>query len=108
VGAGKAPENQARAAGENRSKTVGIELSLGARISKPERAKQFLRCHVSMRLKDAAPGFEQACVVGGRASDPLPERHDLAVEIVELAARSPLVSLQRQLAMGHVWRKIAV
>src|SRR5882672_8237894 len=28
VGAAKAPENQARAAGENRSKTAGMEISL--------------------------------------------------------------------------------
>src|SRR2546428_9022712 len=68
VGAAKAPENQARAAGENRSRTVGIDLSLGARISKPERAKQFLRRQVPMGLKDAAPGIEQARVVWGRAA----------------------------------------
>src|SRR2546428_12518957 len=46
VGAAKAPENQARAAGENRSRTVGIDLRLGARISKPERANQFPRRQV--------------------------------------------------------------
>jgi hypothetical protein len=38
VGAAKAPENQARAAGENRSRPVGIGFSLLPRVrrSKPE------------------------------------------------------------------------
>src|ERR1700737_615558 len=53
VGAGKAPENQARAAGENRSRTVGIGLSLFTRCpaSKPELLQRFLGAQV-------APGGE--------------------------------------------------
>src|SRR5260370_13293874 len=49
VGAGKAPENQARAAGENRSRTVGIGLSLLPRVgaSKPEVAQQLLGAQVT-------------------------------------------------------------
>jgi len=88
VGVGKAPENQARAAGENRSRTVvmGLSLLTSSRRSKPERAKQFLRRHMTMRLKDSAPAVEQAGVVGGRAADPLAERHDLTVQVFELAA----------------------
>ena len=88
VGVGKAPENQARAAGENRSRTVVMRLSLltSSGRSKPERAKQFLRRHMLMRLKDSAPTVEQAGVVRGRAADPLAERHDLTVQVFELAA----------------------
>src|SRR3989441_2781556 len=109
VGAGKAPENQARAAGENRSRTVGIGLSLlpSACRSKLERAKQLLRSQMTLGLKDAAPGIEQAGVVGGRAADPLAERHDLPVEIFQLAARSALEALQRRGAIGTVRWEIA-
>src|ERR1700694_6091992 len=65
VGAGKAPENQARAAGENRSRTVGIGFSLlpWSTQSKPELLEQLLWGLVLVRCKDLTRGLEQARVV---------------------------------------------
>src|SRR6202171_1755675 len=109
VGAGKAPENQARAAGENRSKTVGIGFSLlpSAGRSKPERLEQLLWRQVLLRCKDLATGLEQAGVIRRGAPDPLPQRHDLTVEVVELTARVSLEALQCRGAIGAVGRKVA-
>src|SRR5438132_10682084 len=49
VGSGKAPENQARAAGENRSRPEGIGFSLLPRLapSKPEVLEQLLGAQVA-------------------------------------------------------------
>src|SRR5260370_22974483 len=56
VGAGKAPENQARAAGENRSRTVGMDFSLlpWVRPSKPELLEQVLGRRVVIGCEDGA------------------------------------------------------
>src|SRR5947209_4813796 len=112
VGEANVLENQARAAGENRSRTVGMDLSLGCRISIPaghihsplvgegqgggskvEPAQQLLRSQVAACREDGAAGIEQPAVVGRRASDPLTEAHDLAVQVIEFAARAALEAL---------------
>src|SRR5438067_3812330 len=109
VGAENAPENQARAAGENMSRTVGMGLSLlplpGR--SKPERAKQVLGRQRSVGLKDRVSGLEQTSVVRRRAADPLAERDDLPVEVVELAARATPEALEGRWPIGAVRRKTA-
>src|ERR1700694_1297069 len=89
VGAGKAPENQARAAGENRSRTVGIGLSLlpGAGASKPEVLQQLLGAQVAPGGKDRPAVLQQSAVVRRRAADLFAESDDLAVQVIELAAR---------------------
>src|SRR6266581_3441685 len=109
VGAGKAPENQARAAGENKSRTVGIGLSLLPRVapSKPEVLQQFLGAHVAPCGEDCTPLFEQSGVVRCRAPDPLAQRHDLAVEVVELAARTAPETLQGRWPVHTVGWEIA-
>src|SRR5207248_11556630 len=104
VGVGKAPENQARLAGENRSKTVGIGFSLlpGWSRSKPEVLEQFLWGHGAPGGEHCPTLLEQAAVVRGRPSDLLAERHDLAVEVIELAGRTTPKTLQGRRAVRAV------
>src|ERR1700674_4474795 len=109
VGAGNAPENQARAAGENRSRTVGISLSLlpGAGASKLEVPQQLLGAQVAPGGEDPLALFQQSGVVWRRPPDLLTELHDLAVEVIELAARAPFQALQGRRAIRAVSWKIA-
>src|SRR5438105_13706304 len=112
VGEANVLENQARAAGENRSRTEGMDLSLGCRICVPclpyslplvgegqgggsnvEPAQQFLRSQVAACREDGAAGIEQPAVVRRRASDPLTKPHDLAVQVIEFAACAALEAL---------------
>jgi hypothetical protein len=56
VGDANVLENQARAAGENRSSTVGMDLSLLPRLSqsKPESREEFLGRKIPARSEDGA------------------------------------------------------
>src|SRR5258708_29340455 len=56
--------------------------------------------------EDGAALFKQSCVVRRRASDLLTERHDLAIEVIELAARVSLEALQRRRAVRAVEWKV--
>src|SRR2546430_7609159 len=109
VGAGKAPENQARAAGENRSRTVGIGLSLLPRHtpSKLEVPQQLVRALMPAGGEHGPPLFEQSGVVRRRAPDTLAQRHDLTVEVIELAARPTPAALPGRWPIRAVGRGIA-
>src|SRR5438874_8288635 len=54
-----------------------------------------------------SPLFEQSGVIRRRAPDPLAQRHDLAVEVIELAARATLEALQGRRPIGAVGWEIA-
>lgn len=72
-----------------------------------ELPEQLLGAHVAPCGEDCTPLFEQSGVVRCRASDPLAQRHDLAVEVVELAARPTLKALQGRWPIRAVRREIA-
>src|ERR1700674_1679889 len=109
VGAGKAPANQARAAGENRSRTGGIGLSLLPRVggSKPEVPQQLLGAQVAPGGENRPALLQQSGVVWRWAANLFAERDDLAVEVLELAARTTLNALEGRGTIGAVGWKIA-
>src|SRR2546425_12495947 len=109
VGAGKAPENQTRAAGENRSRTVAIGLSVLPRVgaSKAEVLQQLFPGQVAPGGEDRPALLQQSGVVWRRAADLPAERDDLAVEVIELATRPTLEALQGRRAIRAVSWKIA-
>src|SRR6266699_257748 len=75
--------------------------------SKGELPEQLLGAHVAPCGEDCTPLFEQSGVVRCRASDPLAQRHDLAVEVVELAARPTPEALQGRWPVRAVRWEIA-
>src|SRR5438105_14536630 len=94
VGEANVLENQARAAGENRSRTEGMDLSLGCRICVPclpyslplvgegqgggsnvEPAQQLPRRQAQAGGEHRAAALEPPAVVGRPASDPLTTAH---------------------------------
>src|SRR5256885_5951791 len=83
------------ACGEGR---VGLE---------PEVLQQLLGAQGTPGGEDGAPLFEQSAVVRRRAPDALAKRHDLAVEVIELAARATLEALQSRRPIRALSWKIA-
>src|SRR5207245_1611615 len=75
--------------------------------SKPEVCQEFLRAQVVPACEDRAPLLQQSGAERRGASDPVSEHHDLAVEVIELAARVSLEALQRRGAVGAVRWKVA-
>ncbi len=69
--------------------------------------QQFFRALVAPPGKNNPALVQQSAVVRRWAADLLAERDDLAVEVIELAARTTLETLQSRRSVRAVGRKIA-